>query len=94
MSRGGRWWLKLWLLSIPFTVFMMYVQPVLIDPLYNKFTTLSDPRLEARILETDGLRLAVRTDRGVAGERGAANGLAVGLDRNSYGRRKKRRDGV
>jgi Zn-dependent protease with chaperone function len=51
ISRGGRWWLKLWLLSVPFTLFMMYVQPVIIDPLYNQFTTLSDPSLERRILD-------------------------------------------
>ncbi|MFC5405281.1 M48 family metallopeptidase [Cohnella soli] len=51
IAKGGRWWLKLWLLSIPFTVFMMYVQPVVIDPLYNDFKRLSDPKLEARILE-------------------------------------------
>jgi len=51
ISRGGRWWLKLWLLSIPFTLFMMYVQPVVVDPLYNKFTPLSDAKLEASILE-------------------------------------------
>jgi len=50
ISGGGRWWLKLWLLSIPFTLFMMYVQPVVIDPLYNEFTRLSDPELEERIL--------------------------------------------
>ncbi|MBP3965382.1 M48 family metallopeptidase [Paenibacillus lignilyticus] len=51
LSRKGRWWLKLWLISVPFTVFMMYVQPVVIDPLYNHFTELSDPQLEKRILE-------------------------------------------
>ncbi|TFE31540.1 M48 family metallopeptidase [Cohnella luojiensis] len=51
ISRGGKWWLKLWLVSIPFTVFMMYVQPVIIDPLYNHFSTLSDPNLEQQILE-------------------------------------------
>jgi STE24 endopeptidase len=51
VSRGGRWWLKLWLLSVPFTLFMMYVQPVVIDPLYSDFTRLSDPKLEAAILE-------------------------------------------
>jgi STE24 endopeptidase len=50
ISRGGKWWLKLWLLSIPFTLFMMYVQPVIIDPLYNRFTTLSNPHLERQIL--------------------------------------------
>ncbi|MBB6674955.1 M48 family metallopeptidase [Cohnella nanjingensis] len=51
LSRRGRWWLKLWLISIPFTLFMMYVQPVVIDPLYNKFAPLSDPKLEQRILD-------------------------------------------
>ncbi|WP_256760006.1 M48 family metallopeptidase [Cohnella sp. WQ 127256] len=51
ISRGGRWWLKLWLISVPFTLFMMYVQPVIIDPLYNKFSTLSDQRLEQQILD-------------------------------------------
>ncbi|WP_373229399.1 M48 family metallopeptidase [Cohnella sp.] len=50
ISRGGRWWLKLWLISIPFTVFMMFVQPVVIDPIYNQFTRLSDPQLEQQIL--------------------------------------------
>lgn len=51
ISRGGRWWLKLWLISIPFTVFMMFVQPVVIDPIYNDFTRLSNPQLEQQILE-------------------------------------------
>ncbi|THF75152.1 M48 family metallopeptidase [Cohnella fermenti] len=50
VSRGGRWWLKLWLLSVPFSVFMLFIQPVVIDPLYNKFTRLSDPALEEKIL--------------------------------------------
>ncbi len=44
------WWVKLWLLSIPFTLFMMIIQPVLIDPLYDEFTRLSDPVLEGKIL--------------------------------------------
>lgn len=50
LSRRGRWWLKLWLISIPFTLFSMYVQPVVIDPLYNKFSRLSNPELESKIL--------------------------------------------
>ncbi|GAA3408628.1 M48 family metallopeptidase [Paenibacillus hodogayensis] len=49
IRRGGRWWLKLWLLSIPFTLFLMYIQPVVIDPLYNQFSRLSDPELELSI---------------------------------------------
>ena len=42
VSRGGRWWLKLWLISVPFIVFMMYIQPVVIDPLYNHYSRLSN----------------------------------------------------
>ncbi|MBO9597381.1 MAG: M48 family metallopeptidase [Cohnella sp.] len=57
ISRGGQWWLKLWLLSIPFTAFMMYIQPVVIDPLYNDYYRLKDPVLEQRILD-----LAKRAD--------------------------------
>ncbi|MFQ3546511.1 M48 family metallopeptidase [Halobacillus rhizosphaerae] len=45
-----RWWLYAWFLLIPFIVFMMYLQPVVIDPLYNDFTELKDPQLEQKIL--------------------------------------------
>ncbi|MBS4204120.1 M48 family metallopeptidase [Lederbergia citrea] len=46
-----RWWLAAWVLSIPFSIFMMFIQPVLIDPLYNDFYPLKDKQLEAKILE-------------------------------------------
>lgn len=45
-----RWWLYGWLLSIPFTLFMMFIQPVVIDPLYNHFSPLTDKQLETKIL--------------------------------------------
>lgn len=50
IRRGGRWWLKLWILSVPFILFMMYIQPVVIDPLYNEFNRLTNPQLEQKIL--------------------------------------------
>ncbi|UII56914.1 M48 family metallopeptidase [Cytobacillus spongiae] len=46
-----RWWLYAWLLSVPFTLFMMFIQPVVIDPLYNDFYPLKDKQLETKILE-------------------------------------------
>ncbi|WP_316571152.1 M48 family metallopeptidase [Neobacillus sp. YIM B06451] len=46
-----RWWVFAWLLSVPFTLFMMFVQPVIIDPLYNDFYPLKDKELEAKILD-------------------------------------------
>jgi STE24 endopeptidase len=45
-----RWWLYAWLLSIPFTLFMMFLQPVVIDPLYNDFYPLKNKELETKIL--------------------------------------------
>jgi STE24 endopeptidase len=45
-----RWWIPAWLLSIPFTIFMMFIQPVVIDPLYNDFFPLKDKALETKIL--------------------------------------------
>ncbi|WP_462408927.1 M48 family metallopeptidase [Neobacillus sp. Marseille-QA0830] len=45
-----RWWLYGWLLSVPFTLFMMFLQPVIIDPLYNDFYPLKNKELEAKIL--------------------------------------------
>jgi STE24 endopeptidase len=45
-----RWWLYTWLLSIPFTLFITFLQPVVIDPLYNDFYPLHNKKLEAKIL--------------------------------------------
>jgi STE24 endopeptidase len=45
-----RWWFYAWLLSIPFTLFMMFLQPVVIDPLYNDFYPLKNKELETKIL--------------------------------------------
>ena len=46
-----RWWLYTWLLSIPFTLFLMFIQPVVIDPLYNEFYPIQDKELEQEILQ-------------------------------------------
>lgn len=46
-----RWWFHAWLLSIPFFFFMMFIQPVVIDPLYNDFYPLKNKELETEILK-------------------------------------------
>ncbi len=45
-----RWWLAGWALSVPFTIFLTFIQPVVIDPLYNDFSTLKNKELEMKIL--------------------------------------------
>jgi len=46
-----RWWLHAWMLSIPFFFFIMFIQPVVIDPLYNDFYPLKNKELETEILK-------------------------------------------
>jgi STE24 endopeptidase len=45
-----RWWLYTGLLAIPFLTLAILVQPVWIDPLFNKFGPMKNKELEARIL--------------------------------------------
>lgn len=42
-----RWWLWLWLLSLPFEVLAMFILPIVIDPMFDHFAPLaaSDPAL-------------------------------------------------
>jgi STE24 endopeptidase len=57
-----RWWLYTGLLAIPFIVLVSLVQPIWIDPLFNRFGQMKD-----RALEADILRLAERA--GIEGSR-------------------------
>ena len=45
-----RWWLYAWSLTVPFTIFLMFIQPVVIAPIYNDFYPLQDKELETKIL--------------------------------------------
>lgn len=42
-----RWWFHFWLLALPFFIFMIFLTPLVIDPLFNKFEPLSshEPQL-------------------------------------------------
>ena len=51
MRRFKRWWLPLWLGSIPITLLMVVVQPVLLDPLFNKFEPVRDQVLRQKLLD-------------------------------------------
>jgi Zn-dependent protease with chaperone function len=46
-----RWWLYTGLLLVPFVCFLVLVQPVVIDPMFNESGPLEDERLEARIVQ-------------------------------------------
>jgi STE24 endopeptidase len=46
-----RWWFYFWLVSLPLMAFLVFVQPVVIDPLFHKFEPLAqkDPALTAKL---------------------------------------------
>ncbi len=46
-----RWWFHFWLAAVPIIVFLMFLTPVVIEPLFFKFEPLADkqPRLVAEI---------------------------------------------
>ena len=45
------WWLALGLGTLPVILAGALIQPLVVEPLFNRFTPLQDKRLEARILE-------------------------------------------
>ncbi|MCF6093004.1 M48 family metallopeptidase [Microaerobacter geothermalis] len=44
------WWIWVWLVSIPVAVFLIFIQPVVIDPLFNQFKPIQNEELKAKIL--------------------------------------------
>ncbi len=62
IRRVRRWWLALWLGTVPVAVFLMLIAPVLLEPVFNTFRPLRDQELRSEILD-----LASRA--GIAGGR-------------------------
>lgn len=46
-----RWWFYFWLISLPLMAFLVFVQPVVVDPMFNRFVPLEqkDPALVNRL---------------------------------------------
>ncbi|HVR39908.1 MAG TPA: M48 family metallopeptidase [Thermoanaerobaculia bacterium] len=51
MRRIRRWWLVVWIASIPILILIVVVVPVFIDPMFNKFEPLKDQVLKQRLLD-------------------------------------------
>ena len=52
-SSPRRWWVYFWLVSLPIMVLWVFLQPVIVDPLFHKFEPLAqkDPALTAALEE-------------------------------------------
>jgi STE24 endopeptidase len=46
-----RWWFYFWLLTLPFLILLMFIAPILLDPMFNTFEPLekTQPRLVSEI---------------------------------------------
>jgi len=51
LGRFKRWWVVLWLGSIPLMFFLVVIAPVAFDPVFNKFEPLKDPVLRKELLD-------------------------------------------
>ncbi len=55
------WWLWVWLFFLFFGIFMMYISPFVIEPLFHRFTPIDDKELEngiRAIMEKVGLKVS------------------------------------
>ena len=50
-SSPNSWWIWIWGFFLIFSLFIMYISPYVIEPLFNKFTPLDVPELEAGITD-------------------------------------------
>lgn len=63
MRRSPRlWWLWIWIISTPLTIFAVWIVPIVLDPVFNKFAPLeqSNPQLVqqlSRVAERGGLHI-------------------------------------
>jgi STE24 endopeptidase len=51
IRRFRNWWLVLWAGSIPLILLMVVIQPVVLDPLFNKFEPLRNAQLRTKLLD-------------------------------------------
>ena len=58
----GLWWLWIWSFLLAFSIFIMYLSPYLIEPLFNKFTPVEEMGLVRELKELAG-RAGIRVDK-------------------------------
>jgi STE24 endopeptidase len=56
------WWLWLWGFFLIFSIFIMYISPYVIEPLFNKFTPIDDETLEDGIHDMMG-KVGIKVSR-------------------------------
>lgn len=78
------WWLVVSALSLPFTVLLAQLYPVLIAPIFNKYEPLGDPALEERIrrlAEREGVHVSSVMKMDMSRQTSKANAFFAGIGR-------------
>ena len=66
MQAGGTlWWLYTWAALVAYQLFVMWIAPNVIMPLFNKFTPLEDATLKERVTALMTRSLSVASSSGV-----------------------------
>ena len=50
-SSPKTWWLQLGIITIPVIIFINFISPLVIDPLFNKYTSIRDEKLGVEIVK-------------------------------------------
>ena len=46
---GEYWWIYAWAVTVAYGIFVQFIAPTVIAPLFNKFSPMEDPELKARV---------------------------------------------
>jgi STE24 endopeptidase len=46
---GENWWLYVWIVAVAFMLFVQFIAPTVIAPIFNKFTPMQDGEMKSRI---------------------------------------------
>ena len=46
---GDYWWVAAWALTVAYGIFVQFIAPTVIAPLFNKFSPMQDPELKERV---------------------------------------------
>ncbi len=51
IRRVRRWWVVLWLVSVPLILTIVVLQPIVLEPIFNKFEPLQDQALRQKLVD-------------------------------------------
>ncbi|NVN98418.1 MAG: M48 family metallopeptidase [Geobacteraceae bacterium] len=80
----GHWWIWVWGFMATFTLFMMFISPYLIEPLFNKFEPVTEEGLEDEIkamMAKAGLKVGSVMQMDASKRSGHSNAYFTGIGR-------------